>query len=89
MMDLGSGIALGSLCVGASAVAITAIRVRSSSNGKPSLNGKPCFPCPDHSGVVECLKSFQKTSDRQEKWLGTISEDVKKLLTETRHERSL
>ena len=74
MMDLGSGIALGSLCIGASAVAITAIRARTKSNGKG------CYPCKEHSGVMQCLESIEKTQDRQEKWLGEIAGDMKTLL---------
>ena len=74
MIDLGSGIALGSLCIGASAVAITAIRARTKSNGKG------CYQCDEHSGVIQCLENIEKTQDRQERWLGEISGDMKMLL---------
>ena len=74
MIDLGSGIALGSLCIGASAVAITAIRARTKSNGKG------CYQCDEHSGVIQCLENIEKTQDRQERWLGEISGDIKMLL---------
>jgi len=75
MMELGSGIAVAGLCVSGGAVAITAIRTFAKRNGNPSD-----FPCKEHSGIVACLESIEKNQDRQEKWLGEISTDVKKLL---------
>lgn len=76
MMDLGSGIALGSLCVSGGAVAIAAIRANQNRNGK--MNG--CTPCKEHSGVIACLESIEKGQDRQEKWLESLSTDIKKLV---------
>jgi len=79
MMELGSGIAVAGLCISGGAVAITAIRTFAK---RPNAvigvsNG---FPCKEHSGIVQCLESIEKNQDRQEKWLGEISKDVKKLL---------
>ena len=81
MMDLGSGIALAGVSISAGAVAITAIRVFGSKrNGK---DGNP-FPCKEHSGIVECLNSIKENQERQEKWMGEISGDVKILLRNTK-----
>lgn len=87
-MDLGSGIALGALCVSGGAVAITAVRTfcgrREVMNGKDGINGKnglnAVFPCKDHSGIVVGLNNIKENQDKQEKWLGEISRDVKELL---------
>jgi len=78
-MDLGSGIAVGTLCVSAGAVFITAIcsgKPRENGNG----NGKPHPLCAEHSGVKACLDAIQDSSERHEKWLGEISRDVKEIL---------
>ena len=88
MMELGSGIALAGLCVSGGAVAITAIRTfggrRDPINGKDGINGKnglsAVFPCKDHSGIVVGLNNIKENQDKQEKWLGEISKDVKELL---------
>lgn len=83
-MDLGTGVALGGLCVSAGAVCITAIR---SSTKKPMngnglhANGLLAHPlCSEHSGVAECLKAIKETGNRHEEWLGEISKDVKALV---------
>ncbi len=82
MMELGSGIALGSLCIAAGAVAITAIRASSNANVTIGKNGKNGMqsPCKEHSGIVACLDNIEKNQDRQEKWLQEISMDVKEIL---------
>lgn len=87
-MELGSAVALGSLCISGGAVAITAIRTfgnrPAAINGRNGANGKNgtdfCSPCKEHSGVMACLDSIEKSQDRHEKWMETISGDVKKLL---------
>lgn len=87
-MELGSGIALAGLCISGGAVAITAIRTFGNRpmavNGRNGINGKngsdACSPCKDHSGVIACLDSIEKSQDRHEKWMETISLDVKSLL---------
>lgn len=75
-MDLGSGVALGTLSVSVGAVCITAIRSRRSENG----NGKIHPLCSEHSGVKACLESIKESTDRHEHWLGEISRDIKQLL---------
>jgi hypothetical protein len=81
-MEIGSGIALGTLCVSAGAVCITAIRARKSEDTEHS-NGNLLHPlCHEHSGVKACLDSIQDTGERHEKWLGEISKDIKELLRE-------
>lgn len=78
MLDIGNGIAIAGLSVSAGAVVITAIRTYGVKLiGK---NGKGCYPCAEHSGVMACLDSFRKTQDRQEKWLEVIAVDIKSLL---------
>ncbi|MFH1409109.1 MAG: hypothetical protein ABIH34_04335 [Nanoarchaeota archaeon] len=81
MMDLGSGVALAGVSISAAAVAITAIRVfNTKRNGKEGNS----FPCKEHSGLVEGINSIRKNQERQEKWLGEISGDVKILLRNTK-----
>jgi len=77
MIEIGSGIALAGVSISAGAVAIAAIRVFGS---KQSRNSGNPYPCKEHSGIVVCLESIEKTQDRQEKWLSEISGDVKSLL---------
>ncbi len=77
-MELGSGIALGSLCVSAGAVAIAAIRANSKKNGKSGTDF--FYPCKEHSGLVVCLEGIEKNQESQERWLNEISSDVKNLL---------
>ncbi len=74
-MDLGSGVALGGLCVSAGAVCITAIRAKSSreDHGIHPL-------CSEHSGVAACLEAIEKGQERHEEWLSEISKDIKALL---------
>ncbi len=77
-MELGSGVALAGLCISGGAVAITAIRTFA---GKGKKDGNcPTILCKEHSGLVACLESIEKNQERQEKWLGEISSDVKNLL---------
>jgi hypothetical protein len=91
-MDLGSGIACGSLCVAGGAVAITAIKTFSVKqtdciNGKDGINGingingkngaEGIFPCKEHSGVVKAMETH-------ERWLIEIAADVKQLLRQTK-----
>lgn len=76
-MDLGSGIALGGLCISTGAVLITAIR---SSDKKPTNGNGNGLRCPDHSGVCVGIENIEEGLGRHEKWLGEISADVKKLL---------
>jgi hypothetical protein len=91
MMDLGSGVALGALCISGGAVAITAIRTfcgpSPTSNGKDGIDGvngrngqDATFPCAAHSGVIVGIANIEKNQERQDKWLDQISCDVKKLL---------
>ena len=77
MIEIGSGIALAGVSISAGAVAITAIRVFASNRNE--RNGL-LFPCKEHSGLVEGINSIRKNQERQEKWLGEISGDVKSLL---------
>lgn len=87
-MEIGTGIALGTLCISAGAVCITAIRARSSpeGNGNGNGNGKEkVHPlCAEHSGVRACLDAIQETGERHEKWLSSISTDLKELLKGTK-----
>jgi len=76
-MEIGAGIALGSLCVSAGAVAITAIRAQKKENGSQE---KTVFPCKEHSGVIMCLANIEKDMQRQEEWLQSIAKDLKSLL---------
>jgi hypothetical protein len=84
MMDIGNGVAIAGLCVSGGAVAITAIRTfvgRGKENYKNGGNGGGgAFPCKEHSGLVVCLEGIEKNQERQERWLGEISQDVKNLL---------
>jgi len=73
-MEIGAGIALGSLCVSVGAVSIAAIRSR-----KTNSNGSG-LPCKDHSGLVACLDGIEKNMERHEQWLAEIAGDVKQLL---------
>ncbi len=73
-MEIGSGIALGTLCVSAGAVFITAIRAH-----KPEETGTHPL-CAEHSGVKASLDSIQDSTERHEQWLGEISRDIKELL---------
>lgn len=76
MIDLGSGIAIAGVCISGGAVVITAIRVfGGKSNGK-----NRAFTCAEHSGMLESLRGIKSTQDRQEKWLGEISGDIKSIL---------
>jgi hypothetical protein len=76
-MEMGTGIALGTLSVSVGAVFITAIRARKSEeNG----NGKIHPLCAEHSGVKACLDSIKEGVDRHEDWLKSIGHDVKELL---------
>lgn len=81
-MELGSGIALGALCVSGGAVAITAVRTfggrKKVMNGKDGLNA--VFLCKEHSGIVVGLNNIKENQDKQERWLEEISRDVKELL---------
>jgi hypothetical protein len=84
-MDLGSGIAIAGIAIPTAAVAITAIKTfavdRSGLARKAEgENGNGNFPCKEHSGLVMCLENIEKNQERQEKWLGEISTDVKHLL---------
>jgi hypothetical protein len=65
-MELGTGIAIGTLSISVGAVAITAIRSRSVSTDKP-------MPCLYHESLVTSI-SFIKESVK------TIQEDIKQIL---------
>jgi len=67
-MDLGSGIALGALCVSAAPVCIVALR-RSNGNG----NGKNNGHCHDHSGICQRVENF-------EGWLEKIEEKLDRVI---------
>lgn len=75
-MELGSGIALGGLCVSAAAVAITAIRSKAAEKKDESMGKGHCL---DHSGIDVCLKGVNQRLDGVDNWLGEISKDVKEL----------
>lgn len=69
-MDLGSGVAVGTLCVSVGAVCITAIRSKSNGNG----NGKTKQPyCQEHSGVCTSIENI-------EEMLKEVRTDIKHLL---------
>jgi hypothetical protein len=65
-MDLGSGVAFGTLCVSVAAVGITAIRSKSNGNGKQH--------CSEHSGFCTAIDSIEKT-------LAIVQADIKTLLS--------
>ena len=76
MVELGSGIALGGLCVSAAAVWITAIRSKTAARREEPGNKGHCL---DHSGIDVCLKGVNQRLDGVDVWLGEISSDVKAL----------
>lgn len=63
-MDIGSGIALGSLCVAAAPVCIVALRVRKNGNGH----------CPEHSGVCQRVEGFEAWLEKIENKLDRVIE---------------
>ena len=82
-MDIGIGnaIALGAFFASAAPVCIVAIRekTRAVGNGNGSGASKPCL---EHSGLCKDIGHIKEGQERQDRWLGEISKDVKKLLTE-------
>ena len=74
-MDLGSGIATAGVCISGGAVIITAIRVFA----KDKNSNNPV--CKHHSGIVACLEKIEDGLSRHEKWLLSISNDIKELLS--------
>lgn len=63
-MDIGSGIALGALCISVAPVCIVAIRARK--------NGS--VHCPDHSGVCQSLEGFNEWLTKIESKLDRVIE---------------
>ena len=64
-MDIGTGIAIGTLGIGATTVIVTAIKARSGNNN----NGN----CPLHSGIDATLAYLKDSMD-------TVQEDIKDIL---------
>jgi hypothetical protein len=63
-MDIGSGIALGALCVSAAPVCIVALRSKKNGNGH----------CSDHSGVCKQLEGFGDWLEKIENKLDRVIE---------------
>ena len=76
MIEMGSGIALAGVSISAGGVIITALRVF---GNKRNVNSPLCR---EHTGVMACLESIEKTGDRHEKRLEEIAKDIKVLLRE-------
>lgn len=68
-MDIGTGIAIGTLGIGATTVIVTAIKARSGNNN----NGNKKGACPLHSGIDATLAYLKNSMD-------TVQEDIKDIL---------
>ena len=70
-VDLGTAASIAAIAIPAAAVVITVIKTKSPHNGNG--NGKlPAFPCAEHSGIKEALKSLSDGQARIEKSLERI-----------------
>ena len=65
-MELGSGIALGALCISAAPVCIVAIRAKKNGNGH----------CPEHSGVCQRVDNFEGWLEKIESKLDRVIEGM-------------
>lgn len=63
-MDIGSGIALGALCISVAPVCIVAIRAKKNANNH----------CSDHSGVCQSLDGFNEWLTKIERKLDRVIE---------------
>lgn len=66
-MDLGTGIAIGTITIGATTVVVTWFKGKASSNGNG--NGKPC---PLHSGIEATLVFLKDGQKRIEEKLDRV-----------------
>jgi hypothetical protein len=78
-MDIGSGIAAASGILGAVAVTYKVVDAIWPKGG--NSNGIVVVKhCSEHSGVMESLSNIKESAGKHEKWLESISKDIKLLL---------
>ncbi len=74
-MDLGTAITIVGVAIPASAVCVTAIKLKSNGNGKNGeVKTSVTFPCPAHSGFEAKIDELRKGQERIEKKVDRIFE---------------